>query len=130
MPGVDRIGIAHPSLDRRDREPARPCLDGRARRGGRDRDALQTAILHDTLQNAGLTGPDQQAPASVHVQHGVNKMGRRLHYYFNYSSSAVDVPYGYDSAANLLDGKSAAKGSKISLAPWDLTIMEEGASAK
>ncbi len=93
-------------------------------------DALQAAILHDTLQKAGLTGSDQQVPAAVHVQHGVNKMGHRLHYYFNYSSSAVDVPYGYDAGANLLDGKSAAKGSKISLAPWDLAIVEEGASAK
>ena len=93
-------------------------------------DPLQTTILRDTLQKVGLTGSDQQVSASVHVQHGVNKMGHRIHYYFNYSSSAVDVPYSYDSGANLLDGKSAAKGGKLTLGPWDLAIVEESASAK
>jgi beta-galactosidase len=90
-------------------------------------DTLQTAVLRDALQKAGLAATDQQVPQSVHIQHGVNKLGKRLHYYFNYSSSAVDVPYSYDSGTNLLDGKSTAKGSRISLAPWDLAIVEEGA---
>ncbi len=93
-------------------------------------DAMQTAVLRDTLQKAGLAGADQQSPASVHMQHGVNKMGKRLHYYFNYSSDRVDVPYSYDSGTDLLDGKSAAKGSSLALAPWDLAIVEEGAPAK
>lgn len=93
-------------------------------------DAIQTAILRDTLQKAGLAGQDQSLPADVHVQHGVNKAGKRLHYYFNYSSNPVDVPYNYGSGASLLDGKSATKGSKLSLPPWDLAIVEEGGPSK
>jgi beta-galactosidase len=93
-------------------------------------DSIQTSILRDTLQKAGLTGPDQQVPASVHVQHGVNKLGKRLHYYFNYSSNSVDVPYTYDSGTNLLDGRATAKGGSLALAPWDLAIVEEGVPAK
>ena len=88
-------------------------------------DALQKAVLRDALRKAGLTGPDQQVPASVHVQHGVNRMGKRIHYYFNYSAAEVKASYAYGAGTNLLDGKSVAKGAELTLAPWDLAIVEE-----
>ena len=88
-------------------------------------DALQTAILRDQLQKAGLTGPDQTLPASVHVQHGTNKQGKRIHYYFNYSSTEQKAPYAYAAGSNLLDSKSVDKGATLTLAPWDLAIVEE-----
>ena len=88
-------------------------------------DALQKAVLHDALQKAGLAGPDQQLPGSVHVQHGVNRMGKRIHYYFNYSGSEVRANYAYGAGTNLLDGKAIGKGGVLTLAPWDLAIVEE-----
>ena len=90
-------------------------------------DALQTAVLRDALQKAGLTGPDQQLPASVHVQHGINKEGKRLHYYFNYSGAEVKFSYSYGAGSNLLDGKPVARAAALTLGPWDLAIVEEGA---
>jgi len=88
-------------------------------------DKLQTAVLKGALEKAGLTGPDQQLPAQVHVQHGVNRLGKHLHYYFNYSSAEVNVNYSYASGTNLLDGKSVAHAVALTLAPWDLAIIEE-----
>ncbi len=88
-------------------------------------DALQTAVLRDALTKAGLTGPDQNVPAAVHVQHGVNRQGKRLHYYFNYSGSEQKATYSYGAGTNLLDGKSIARGATLTLAPWDLAIVEE-----
>ncbi len=88
-------------------------------------DALQTAVLREALTKAGLTGPDQDLPAAVHVQHGVNRLGKRLHYYFNYSASEQKAPYSYGAGANLLNGKPVAKGAALTLAPWDLAIVEE-----
>ena len=41
-------------------------------------DALQTAILRAELDKVGLTSADQKLPPAVHVQHGVNRMGKRL----------------------------------------------------
>ena len=38
-----------------------------------------------------MTGRDQQLPAAVHVQHGVNRLGKRVHYYFNYSGAEVKI---------------------------------------
>ncbi len=86
---------------------------------------LQTAVLKSALQEAGLTGPDQQLPAAVHLQHGVNRMGKRLHYYFNYSGAETKASYAYGAGTNLLNGKPVAKADVLTLAPWDLAIIEE-----
>jgi beta-galactosidase len=88
-------------------------------------DKLQTAVLASELNKLGLTGADQQLPAAVHVQHGVNRLGKRLHYYFNYSGSQVKLAYTYGTGTNLLDGKSVAKDASFTLPPWDLAIIEE-----
>jgi beta-galactosidase len=88
-------------------------------------DVLQTTILHSELQKLGLLGADQQLPAAVHVQHGANRLGKRLHYYFNYSSAEANATYSYAAGTNLLDGRSVAKGAVLALPPWDLSIIEE-----
>ncbi|MGA8730334.1 MAG: Beta-galactosidase C-terminal domain, partial [Terracidiphilus sp.] len=64
-------------------------------------------------------------PAAVHVQHGVNRLGKRLHYYFNYSGSEVKLGYAYGAGTDLLDSNPIAKSEELTLAPWDLAIIEE-----
>jgi beta-galactosidase len=86
---------------------------------------LQTAVLRRTLEQAGLTGPDQLLPAGTHVQHGVNRLGKHLHYYFNYSGTEVKVTYPHTAGTSLLDGTTVAGDSQLTLAPWDLAIIEE-----
>lgn len=88
-------------------------------------DKLQTAVIKGELDKLGLTNSDEQLPAAVHVQHGVNRMGKRLHYYFNYSSAEVSLTYNYAAGTNLLEGKSVAHSAKFVLPPWDLAIIEE-----
>jgi beta-galactosidase len=90
---------------------------------------LQIAILRGSLEEAGLIGPDQQLAAAIHVQHGVNRLGRRVHYYFNYSSTEAKMSYPYGGGTNLLDGKPVDKAAQLTLAPWDLTIIEESAAS-
>jgi len=86
---------------------------------------LQTAVLRGSIEKLGLAGADQQLPADVHVTHGINRLGKHIHYYFNYSSAEVKVPYAYTAGTNLLDGKPVAKAAVLTLAPWDLAIVEE-----
>jgi beta-galactosidase len=88
-------------------------------------DALQTAVLQRAVEQAGLGSPDQQLPAAIHVQHGANRLGKRLHYYFNYSGSEVKFSYEYGAGTNLLDSKAVAKSQLLTLAPWDVAIIEE-----
>jgi beta-galactosidase len=88
-------------------------------------DTLQTDILRGELEKIGLTGADQSLPAAVHVQHGTSRLGKRLHYYFNYSGAEVKATYSYAGGTNLLDGKAVPKDAALTLGPWDLAIVEE-----
>jgi beta-galactosidase len=88
-------------------------------------DKLQTAVVSQILGLAGLLSSDQALPSSVRVRRGVNRMGKTIHYYFNYSDVAVSVPYSYAAGTELTSGKSAAPGTSLSIAPWDLAIIEE-----
>jgi len=88
-------------------------------------DKLQAAILRRSLQEANLIGPDQQLPAAIHVQHGINRLGKRLHYYFNYSGVEAKINYPYGAGTNLLDGRAVDRAAQLTLAPWDLAIIEE-----
>jgi beta-galactosidase len=88
-------------------------------------DKLQSAVLLSALKEAGLTGPDQDLPATVHATHGVNRMSKRIHYYFNYSGAQVSFAYPHGAGTNLLTGDAVAESQKLTLAPWDLAIIEE-----
>jgi len=53
----------------------------------------------------------------------VNRLGKRLHYYFNYSSELKSFAYPYAAGKDLLTGGAIAK--TITLKPWDVAIVEE-----
>jgi beta-galactosidase len=88
-------------------------------------DPLQTAVLRHALEQAGVLCADQQLPAAVHVQHGVNRSGKKIHYYFNYSGTEVSFHYAYASGIDLLRDKAVTAGSELALGPWDVAIVEE-----
>jgi beta-galactosidase len=88
-------------------------------------DALQTKMLLDVLKMAGLTGPDQELPASVRVKHGTNRKGKVIHYYLNYSSGPQTFKYKYKSGKDLLTDSAVPSSQMVTLKPWDLVIIEE-----
>jgi len=88
-------------------------------------DVLQEKVLLHVLQEAELTGPDQELPAPVRVKHGTNRSGRMIHYYMNYSSEPQSFTYAYGAGEDLLRHAAVAKSQKITLKPWDLAIVEE-----
>ena len=55
----------------------------------------------------------------------MNRVGKRVHYYFNYSGAGVKASYPYGGGSNLLNGSDVAKGDSLPLGPWDLAIIEE-----
>jgi len=87
--------------------------------------ALQQGVLLEALKLAGLEGTDQRLPPPVRVKHGVNRRGRILHYYFNYSASPQDFVYAYRAGRGLLQQRPVAQGETLTLQPWDLEIIEE-----
>ncbi len=92
-------------------------------------DRLQTAVLRTSLEQAGLAGPDQQLPTAVHTQQGINRLGKRVHYFFNYSGAERNFHYANADGIDLLNEKPVATGAELTLAPWDLAIIEENTSS-
>lgn len=88
-------------------------------------DRLQEKVLLDVLTLAGLAGPDQQLAAPVRVKHGTDNAGKLLHYYLNYSSENQTFTYPYATGTDLLSHKPVTKSQSVTLAPWDLVIVEE-----
>jgi beta-galactosidase len=88
-------------------------------------DGLQKAILRDAIKEAGLTGPDQDLAPAIHVVSGTDRLGKHLHYYFNYSGNSVSFTYPYAAGKDLLTGQSIADSQQVTLKPWDLAIVEE-----
>jgi len=92
-------------------------------------DKLQTAVLRTELEHIGLLAPGQQLPAAIHTQQGINRLGKRVHYFFNYSSENASFHYAYGDGMDLLSGKRVTDGTEFKLAPWDLAIVEENAAS-
>jgi beta-galactosidase len=88
-------------------------------------DTLQTKVLLNVLQMAGLTGPDQELAPPVRVKHGTNRNGRTIHYYMNYSSDSQTFKYPYKLGEDLLTKMTVAPSQTVTLKPWDLAILEE-----
>jgi beta-galactosidase len=88
-------------------------------------DRLQASVLGDVLQLARASGADQQLPASVHVTHGINRSGKVIHYYLNYSGDPQTFVYPYGQGQDLLTQTRILRSQRISLRPWDLVIIEE-----
>ena len=88
-------------------------------------DELQRKLLERVLDQAQLTGPDRKLPAAIRVKHGVNRAGKTLHYYFNFSGSRQRVTYPYAAGVELLSNLPLASGAETSLEPWGVAIVEE-----
>jgi beta-galactosidase len=86
---------------------------------------LQQKVLLEVLKLTGLESPDQQLPPPVRVKHGVNRKGKRLHYYLNYSNDAQKIVYPYGAGRDLLTQTPVAHAQTVALQPWDLAIIEE-----
>ena len=86
---------------------------------------MQKLVLAGVLKEAGLTGADQSLPEAVRVKHGVNGMGKRIHYYLNYSGEEQAVVYSYGAGVDLTTDKAIAAAQSLTLKPWDVAIVEE-----
>jgi beta-galactosidase len=88
-------------------------------------EALQKDVLLGVLKEAGLTGGDQSLPAAVRVKHGVNGLGKKVHYFLNYSSEEQTLSYSYGAGTDLTTNSAVGAGQSLTLKPWDVAIVEE-----
>jgi beta-galactosidase len=90
-------------------------------------DKLQKSVLQSVLQEKGLIGPDQQLPSHIQVRAGVNRFGKTVRYYFNYSGTPATFTYRHKAGTDLLTARAVKGDETVTLAPWDVVIVEEEA---
>lgn len=81
-------------------------------------------IIQYTYKHAGLWTADQQAEFPVIIRSGVNQSGKKVRYYFNYSSQEIQTEYRHGRGLELLTGSKVEPGERISLKPWGIAIVE------
>jgi len=90
--------------------------------------AMLREVLAAAVTEAGMRTVDQDLAFPLIVRSGVNRYGRAVHYYFNYSGEAKSFVYPYTQAGELLTGKKVGMGETVLLQPWGLTVLEENAA--
>jgi beta-galactosidase len=86
---------------------------------------LLQKILANEVKSAGLESSDQQLAFPVIAKNGTNQFNKQVHYYFNYSGESKSLVYKRNRATDLLSGKEVNTGEKITLSPWNFTVLEE-----
>jgi beta-galactosidase len=87
--------------------------------------ALLLRIAFDALQSAGVNGAHRDVPGRVRLKRGVNRHGKKIRYYLNYSPDPQLFSCGPCAAANLITGDTVMEGREIGLEPWGVAILEE-----
>lgn len=90
-------------------------------------DKMTEQILHDYLQEIHLSDADFSKYAlhfPIITKQGENDEGHHLFYYFNYSMEEQKFPYPHEAGRELLSDTEISTGSVLTLAPWDVAIIE------
>ena len=88
--------------------------------------AMISAILADRVGKAGVAY-DSALAFPLISKSGVNQLGKRVHYYLNYSASPAEVKYTKQDGVSLLAPSQppARRGDTLKLEPWGVAIVEE-----
>ena len=80
------------------------------------------ALLSELLPRFGLPLSPLRFP--VIVREGVNRLGRAMRYYFNYSGEQQAVTCAHPAGVSLLDERSLSSDEAFMLPPWGMLILE------
>ena len=83
------------------------------------------ALLRYAVKEAGIDEAAQRAEFPVIIRSGVNPGGRRIHYYFNFSSEKREQEYLHETAVELFSGETVKPGEELLLKPWGVLVFEE-----
>jgi beta-galactosidase len=93
--------------------------------GCRPSDVLQEKILMDAMTRAGIKTADQEIHFPLITKQGNNGVGKKIHFYYNYSSTANTVTYTYTDGKELTADKAVKKNETITIPAWGVQIVEE-----
>jgi len=88
-------------------------------------EAIQEKLILQELERAGIKTVDQDLHWPLITKSGINDAGKKVHYYYNYSSQKSNFAYPHKAGNELTSGKSVRSGASIEIEPWDVLIVEE-----
>ena len=86
---------------------------------------LMEKILEQALKMAGLWEADPRLRFPLIAKSGINRQGKAVHYYFNYSDRPDTISYPYKNGKELLEGRNVISGEEMKIEPWGILIIEE-----
>lgn len=93
--------------------------------GCRPSDALQEKILLAAIKRAGIKTADASLHWPLISKTGVNDLGKRVHFYYNYSATPATVNYINRNGKELIEDVQVKENSKLTLPAWGVKIVEE-----
>ena len=88
-------------------------------------DEIQTKIIEEAIERAEIKDDNHQYEWPVVIKTGINENGKKVHFYYNYSSEDQEVVYQHSSGIELISNTSVEKGRSYNIYPWDILIVEE-----
>ena len=88
-------------------------------------DGIQEKLILQQMEQAGIKTVDQNLHWPLITKSGVNDAGRKVHYYYNYTSLKSSLVYPHKAGNELTSGKAVASGASLDIGPWDVLIIEE-----
>jgi beta-galactosidase len=88
-------------------------------------DVIAEKLLAEEVKLAGIADVSSGARFPIIIRSGTLQNGHVVHYVLNYSAKPQTVAYSFEGGTELLSGAPVATGVTISLAPWDVKIVEE-----
>ena len=80
------------------------------------------AVLREVFAQAQVEVPELRFP--IIVKKGINEAGKTVRYYLNYSAEEQNVAYTYREGTELFSKGNVKGGDVLTIAPWDLRIVE------
>jgi beta-galactosidase len=93
--------------------------------GCRPSDILQEKIVLAAMERAGIKTSDQNIHWPLITKQGTNDFGKKVHFYYNYSSKTDSVIYDYQDGKELTSDRKVKKGEKLEIEPWGVQVVEE-----
>jgi hypothetical protein len=86
-----------------------------------------TELLKKFFADIRLSEPEKlhfDADYPVSIKQGINEEGKHIVYFLNYSATGQTIINTCNAATELIGGTTIAAGESISLAPWDVAVLE------
>ena len=84
---------------------------------------LLNAIVRKAAIHAGIISSESDVFPIIQ-RSGINKAGKAIRYFFNYSSESKEITHNYPTSKELISGKTVKEGDHVALPPWGVLIME------